>query len=213
MEKTMALSKKQFNKLYITGADKKTDWMLPWFEENFTLHNPDAQLAVYEFDTFRQDLQGWFKNPAAMMDASAIADQVVWIDSDCEVKKNLDGIFNHISSQKLTMAVDRPWTTRRGDRGTWYNSGVVGFEGIPPILSEWARYIKDGLTNEVGDQEVLNWMLGGDPIREITHINHLPARYNFLRLDIQDKYPGFDDAAIVHWTGGKGKEVIKEMMK
>ena len=213
MEKTMALSKKQFNNLYITGADKKTDWMLPWFEENFTLHNPDAQLAVYEFDTFRQDLQGWFKKPAAMMDASAIADQVVWIDSDCEVKKNLDGIFNHISSQKLTMAVDRPWTTRRGDRGTWYNSGVVGFEGIPPILSEWARYIKDGLTNEVGDQEVLNWMLGGDPIREITHINHLPARYNFLRLDIQDKYPGFDDAAIVHWTGGKGKEVIKEMMK
>ena len=213
MEKTMALSKKQFNKLYITGADKKTDWMLPWFEENFTLHNPDAQLAVYEFDTFRQDLQGWFKKPAAMMDASAIADQVVWIDSDCEVKKNLDGIFNHISSQKLTMAVDRPWTTRRGDRGTWYNSGVVGFEGIPPILSEWARYIKDGLTNEVGDQEVLNWMLGGDPIREITHINHLPARYNFLRLDIQDKYQGFDDAAIVHWTGGKGKEVIKEMMK
>lgn len=213
MEKTMALSKKKFNKLYITGADKKTDWMLPWFEENFTLHNPDAQLAVYEFDTFRQDLQGWFKNPAAMMDASDIADQVVWIDSDCEVKKNLDGIFNHISSQKLTMAVDRPWTTRRGDRGTWYNSGVVGFEGIPPILSEWARYIKDGLTNEVGDQEVLNWMLGGDPIREITHINSLPARYNFLRLDIQDKYPGFDDAAIVHWTGGKGKEVIKEMMK
>lgn len=213
MEKTMALSKKQFNKLYITGADKKTDWMLPWFEENFTLHNPDAQLAVYEFDTFRQDLQGWFKKPAAMMDASAIADQVVWIDSDCEVKKNLDGIFNHISSQKLTMAVDRPWTTRRGDRGTWYNSGVVGFESIPPILSEWARYIKDGLTNEVGDQEVLNWMLGGDPIREITHINPLPARYNFLRLDIQDKYPGFDDAAIVHWTGGKGKEVIKEMMK
>ncbi len=213
MEKTMALSKKKFNKLYIKGADKKTDWMLPWFEENFTLHNPDAQLAVYEFDTFRQDLQGWFKKPAAMMDASDIADQVVWIDSDCEVKKNLDGIFNHISSQKLTMAVDRPWTTRRGDRGTWYNSGVVGFEGIPPILSEWARYIKDGLTNEVGDQEVLNWMLGGDPIREITHINSLPARYNFLRLDIQDKYPGFDDAAIVHWTGGKGKEVIKEMMK
>ena len=212
MVNNMQLSKKQFNKLYITGADKKTEWLLPWFEENFTKHNPDAQLAVYEFDTFAPELKGWFKKPAAMMDASGIADQVVWLDTDCEIKGNLDGIFNYIQSKKLTMAIDRPWTTRRSNRGTWYNSGVVGFEGIPPVLSEWARYIKEGLTNEVGDQEVLNWMLGGDPIREITHMNTLPPMYNFLRLDIQDKYPNFDKAKIVHWTGNKGKEVIKEMM-
>ena len=208
----MGLSSKQFNKLYITGCDKNTDWMLPWFEENFTLHNQDAQLAVYEFDTFREDLEGWFKKPAAMIDASQIADQVVWIDTDCHIKGNLDGIFNHITPNKLTMAIDRPWTTRRSNRGTWYNSGVVGFEGVPPVLSEWARYIQDGLTKEVGDQEVLNWMLGGDPIREITHMNTLPPMYNFLRLDIQDEYPGYESAKVVHRTGGKGKEVIKEMM-
>jgi len=55
-------------------------------------------------------------------------------------------------------------------------------------------------------------MLGGDPIREITHMNTLPPMYNFLRLDIQDEYPGYESAKVVHWTGGKGKEVIKEMM-
>ncbi len=212
MEKAMTLSSKRFNKLFITGADKNTEWMLPWFEENFTLHNPDAQLAVYEFDTFREDLQGWFKKPAAMIDAAQIADQVIWLDTDCHVKGDLDDMFTHITPNKLTMAIDRPWTKRRGERGTWYNSGVVGFEGVPPVLSEWARYIQDGLTKEVGDQEVLNWMLGGDPIREITHINTLPPRYNFLRLDIQDKYPGYESAKIVHWTGGKGKEVIREML-
>ena len=55
-------------------------------------------------------------------------------------------------------------------------------------------------------------MLGGDPLRELTHMNTLPSIYNFLRLDIQDKYPNFDKAKVVHWTGNKGKEVIKEMM-
>ena len=66
--------------------------------------------------------------------------------------------------------------------------------------------------NERGDQEVLNWMLGGDPLREITHINELPRIYNTLRLDIEDNTAP-PNPKIIHWTGPKGKDKIREMMK
>ena len=76
---------------------------------------------------------------------------------------------------------------------------------------KWNRYISDGLTQERGDQEVLHYMLGGDPLRELTHINVMPKLYNTLRLDINDKTAPVNPK-IMHWTGAKGKDKIKEMM-
>jgi len=32
--------------LFITGCDVKTQWMLPWFVENFKKHNPDEELVI-----------------------------------------------------------------------------------------------------------------------------------------------------------------------
>ncbi len=199
----------KLSKLVITGCDSKSSWMLPWFKENYSKHN-DIPLHVFNFDDY--DQEGWFNKTAVMLEASKMADQVVWLDTDCEVRADISKIFNYIEPTRISMCVDQPWTRRRGERGTWFNSGVVGFSGISPILSEWNRYITDKLTNEVGDQEVLNWMLGGDTLRELTHIRELPNTFNFLRLQIQDKDPGYTMAHIVHWTGPRGKAIIKEMM-
>lgn len=197
--------------IFITGCDSKQKWLLPWFQDNFYKHNPDAELMVFNFDTLYTDLEGWFKKPAIMLHASTLAEKICWIDTDCEVKGNLDGIFNCVQPNKLSIAIDQPWTTRRSERGNWFNSGVVAFQGQPSILSEWHRHIAQKLTNEVGDQEVLNWMLGGDSLRELTHIAHLPRIYNTLRLDLIDNTAP-DNRKIVHWTGKKGKEIIRNKM-
>ena len=199
------------SKLFITGCNKTHSWMLPWFQDNFYKHNPDAELMVFDFDTLYTDLEGWFKKPAVMIHASTLAEKVCWLDTDCEVKGNLDGIFNYVEPNKLTMAIDQPWTTRRPNRGNWYNSGVVAFQGQPLILSEWHRHIVEKLTNEVGDQEVLNWMLGGDTLRELQYIAHMPRLYNTLRIDFIDNTAP-KNHKIAHWTGRKGKDKIRELM-
>ena len=198
--------------IFITGCDSKNKWMLPFIEKRFEKHNPDHDLYVFDFDTIFPELHGWFKKPALMLQASTWAPKICWLDTDCEIKGNISDIFNYVEINKLTMAVDMPWSTRRSERGRWYNSGMVAYTGQPSILYEWNRIVSEGNHKQVGDQEVLNWMLGGDPLRELTHIAELPRIYNTLRLDYQDGTAP-PNPKIVHWTGPKGKAKIKEIMR
>ena len=157
--------------IFVTGCDEKNKWMLPWIIENFEkYHGDENDLYIVDFDQGYPELDGWFKKPQIMLEASQWADKVCWIDTDCEIRGNLNGIFDYVQEGKITIAVDQPWSTRRPERGRWFNSGVVAYTGRPAVLREWARIIWEKKHNEVGDQEVLNWMLGGDPLRELTHI-------------------------------------------
>ena len=196
----------KFSNLFITGCDNSTKWMLPWFQDNFYKHNPDAYLKVYNFDNFEKEIKGWFKKPAAMMDAAKLANKVCWLDTDCEVKDNLNDIWSYTSSNRLSMAEDVPWSKRRSEK--WHNSGVVLFKSYPNILSEWANTCK---TNpQVGDQEVLHDIVK-DEMKRMIHISDLPREYNTLRLDILDKSQP-KNIKIMHWTGRKGKKHIRSMI-
>ena len=203
--------------LFITGCDRKTQWQLPWFIENFRKHNPNADLMVFDFGM--RDIQidedikplnsqdrGWFKKPSAMMKASLVADKVCWLDTDCHVLTNIEDIFRYTVPLKLSMVQDDPWTTRSGE--VWHNSGVVVFEGCPPILSSWATEV--AYAQEVGDQEVLHRMVG-QGLERMPHIQSIPKNYNTLRLDIVDKSePEF--IKVMHWTGLKGNDHIRGLI-
>lgn len=205
--------------LFITGCDSNTEWMLPWFVENFKARNPDAELMIFDFGMetslypeLRKSLRGnqdkgWFKKPAAMITASKMAKKVCWLDTDCHVEANVEGIFNLTEPNKLTMAEDTPWTKRRGEK--WHNSGVVVFEDRPNILDEWATAV--AMNPKVGDQEVLHGLVR-EGMRRLIHIQDLPKVYNTLRLDLDDGTAP-TKPKIMHWTGPKGKEVIRRMMK
>jgi len=209
---------KLYDKAFLTGADSKTEWMLPWFFENYKKHNKTpiifANFGVTDIKPIRKyasaimDLtglgeKGWFKKPKSMIHAPA--KKCIWLDSDCEVKGNLDEMFDLLNPAKLNMVEDKPWTTRR--REEWYNSGVVGFVDKPEILVKWAKQVEK--SPKVGDQEVLHEML--DPLSQMAYINPLPPKYNYMRLMIED-YGENPDAKIVHWTGAKGKDIIREQM-
>lgn len=199
----------KLSKLFITGCDSKTSWMLPWFKENFFKHNPDSELKVYNFDNI--DGIKWFVKPSVMHKASKLAEKVVWLDTDVEVRSNLDSIFDYIEPNKLSMVKDHPWTIRRQE--VWHNSGVVGFSGTPTILTHWASECSR-ITEEqgpmFGDQDILHYLVR-EGMNRLVHINDLPHSYNVLRLDLIDNATP-KNIKCMHWTGKKGKEKIKELI-
>jgi hypothetical protein len=105
------------------------------------------------------------------------------------------------------MVEDEPWSMRAGQK--WHNSGVVGVIDKPMILNQWAFEIrKNG--GQQGDQEVLHSML--TPITKIKAIHDLPNEYNVLRIqtEVDRTYDG--PIRIMHWTGYKGKNIIKGLI-
>ena len=212
---------KSFDKAFLTGCDKNTEWMLPWFLSNYKQYNETpiifANFGVspktlsYVKQNFDEILditsateQGWFKKPLSMLKSSA--HNTVWLDTDCQILGNLDKIFDYIEPEKLAMVQDKPWTKRRGE--VWYNSGVVGFQGKPNILLSWRDNV---IRNpEIGDQEVLHSMLG--PITQLKYISEVPNEYNWLRLQVENDGQDSPKKKVMHWTGAKGKDKIRSMM-
>lgn len=215
----MMKNMKSYDKAFLTGADFNTEWMLPWFFRNYRRHNDTpiifANFGVIDLESIRphvhaiMDLtqiseQGWFKKPKAMIHSPSL--KTVWLDSDCEVKDNLDPLFDLLEPRKLNMVEDKPWKKRRG--GVQFNSGVVGYIGKPIILKLWSQWIESN--PESGDQETLSANM--DSLKQLTYINELPNEYNHLRLQIENDNQPATNAKIIHWTGAKGKERIRRMM-
>lgn len=210
---------------FLTGCDSNTEWMLPWFLGNYRKHN-DTPIVVADFGMTTEarncarensdfvfplfpseQHSGWMLKPEAMVHSPA--EETCWIDTDCEVLGDISGIFDHIVPLKLTMVEDRPWSKRSGQK--WHNSGVVAFKGKPRVLLDWSRMCQEKADIR-GDQEVLHWMMGGDLMRRMSFIEDLPHKYNTLRLDVVD---GIDvkNKLVMHHTGQKGKQRIKELMQ
>lgn len=214
---------KRYDRCVITGCDEKTAWQLDWFLANYR-ENAYEPLIIADFGMSQETLnkvrffpgvsgimdlketpdKGWFNKPIAMLHAPA--KEVVWLDTDCEVKSTLTPLFKLLVPQKLNMVEDKPWTKRRGE--VWHNSGVVGFIDRPSILHQWCHAVRD--KPEVGDQEVLHSLL--NPITRMTYINDLPFEWNVMRLATDhDDYKG--KIRIAHHTGEKGKDKIRGLMQ
>lgn len=219
------MSRKVFPKAFLIGADNQSEWMIEWFLRNYFKHKNETKLVFADFGLSermkklvnnhphilgvmemenKQD-KSWFMKPETMWFAPI--EKCIWLDIDIEIKDNIDDLFDYLVPNKLCMVEDKPWTKRRGS--TWYNSGVVGFIHKPQILKEWALKTANKNHNQPGDQEVLHSML--NPIMQLTHIHSLPNEYNVLRLQVEnDNYKG--PIKMLHWTGPKGKEKIREMI-
>ena len=208
----------QFDKVFLTGCDAVTEWQLPWFIHHYKKFNT-TPLVVADFgmtETARSKVnelilpmhtikeKAWFLKPQSMLLVDS--EYTCWLDTDCQVLANLDGIFKYVEDGKLSMVEDKPWTIRR--RETWHNSGVVAFKDKPSILKHWAEECKRNPI--VGDQETLH-LLMTNPIRRLQYINDLPNKFNVLRIQLDDNTAP-EEKAVMHWTGRKGKDVIRSML-
>jgi hypothetical protein len=220
------------SKVILTGCDRNTEWMLPWFIDNYVKHNSLpicfanfgitentmdwllTQPIVQNIINIKPDVtDGWFLKPKAMKECPY--EYTCWIDTDCHIVGDISGIFNYVEPNKLAMVEDLPWSKRRGQ--TWHNSGVVAFKDKPIILNDWVNNCKDGKkigevlgTGDPGDQDVLHYLLN-TPIKRLTHIVDLPNKYNVTRVQhIDNTVP--KEVLIYHWTGHKGKVKIQELI-
>lgn len=214
-----------FDKVFLTGCDKNSEWMLHWWLSEYSKHNntpvifADFGVSKYMLSSVKNAFdhvitlkphktKAWFLKPEAMFKASKLAKKVCWIDTDCHVLDDISGVFKYTVPNKLSMVEDKPWSSRRGSK--WHNSGVVAFEGTPPILKEWMLQTK--INAEEGDQEVLHMMMRNDPLRRYTYIEDLPNEYNWLRIQLMKDDQDSEKKKIVHWTGYIGKKHIEELI-
>ena len=220
----------KLDKLFLTGCDIKTEWQLPWFLNNYLKHNHSIPIWVADFGMSEEmighlesvnikvfsfhgklpasgDTKGWFKKPRAIYEATYWASTVCWLDTDCQVTGDLSSIFNYYVHGKLGMVKDRPWTTRRPENGTWYNSGVV-VSDHNWNLRNWLLACESAPID--GDQEVLHNSL--TEIQKLSVIEPLPHTYNTLRIDYIDNI-AVENPLIIHHTGEKGNNTIRAMMK
>jgi hypothetical protein len=213
---------KKHDKLFMTGCDQSQVWMLPWFIENYRKHNDtpicfcdfgvdQATIAWMQhtkcFDLFLQikdtKVGGWFLKPYALYHSPSPT--TVWIDTDCEVLGDISGVFDYIEPGKIAMAIDRPWTKRSGEE--WHNSGVTGVKGKPEILRKWMTEVQNNPKR--GDQETLHAMLP-TPLDKMINFTEIPNKYNWLRVQLENDNEDSKDKLVMHWTGKKGKDRIKD---
>lgn len=214
-------------KSFLTGCDLNTEWQLPWFIENFIEnsvgilqiadfgmtddmldfieHHPrfGKQLYILNFET---KLEGWFKKPRALYEATNNGFCVCWLDTDCQIDGDIDSIWKHFESGRMGMVIDRPWTRRRPDNGEWYNSGVI-LSDRNQTLTSWMNSCEK--SQEESDQYILYHM--HTPIERISKIYPIPHEYNTLRLDYIDNV-AVENPIVIHHTGKKGNDVIRQQM-
>ena len=214
------------HKVFLTGCDSNTEWMLPWFIKNFKKHNdtpivfadfgvgPATRAWIYQVSGFddiltldKQTQEGWFYKPSAMYTASTKYDAICWLDTDIQVLGNLASVFDLLEDNKLGMVEDRSWSARRGEK--WHNTGVVAMKGTPNIMHEWINFVRKHKAR--GDQEALHEILRVNPLKRLANVTDLPNQYNWLRIQLLDGEDSPNKLAM-HWTGQKGKEQIRKLM-
>ncbi|MDP6585262.1 MAG: hypothetical protein QF535_11430, partial [Anaerolineales bacterium] len=198
----------------VTGCDVRHEWMLPWWYNHYTKYNK-CKIYFADFGMSAQmikwcsakggyiDLRWthrrrqWFKKPFAML--ACPAKKVFWIDLDCEIRGSIDPLFAY-AGNKLALTLDphNPWVKHTD----CIASGIVGTNHGNKLISTWAERC---LTTRLrGDQEVLNELVR-DKHRQLVSI--MPPEYQWLRLDGENP-----DALIMHWTGARGKNMIRVSM-
>ncbi len=200
--------------------------MLHWFLENLRKHY-EGEVVIADFGMTKATLSklekeniisideadGWFKKPLAMMKASSgggrwtdgeKSNNIVWMDTDCEVVGNIDKLFDYIEPEMLAMCIDNPMNRIAPTETLWYNSGVVGFMGMPAVLTKWATACRT--PTERGDQEELHKMMPNRMV-QARYIRPVPSMFNTLRIDIRDGLIS-SNSVVHHWTGPKGKQII-----
>ena len=216
----------------IVGCEISQEWMLDWWWQHYRRHN-DYPVVFTDFGMSAEAkewckahglltqpilLEGhpWFRKPLACARSPFAAS--IWLDMDCQVNGPLGPIMQSSRGGKVGVTIDRGTPQRYIQElpmgAKMYNSGCVAFRHSDPAISHWAMMARflpghggehNGVKIPAGDQEMLAMAL-----YHHGSVCELPTSVVTLRLgELDMRSPGL----VRHWTGTKGKEVIKVGMR
>lgn len=194
-------------------ADKDQEWMLEWWYENFRRHcnlpvhfvdigmSPSALSFCYRNGTVTHipniPLKNWFKKPYALMQTPFM--KTIYMALDCQVMGDISEMMTYesfagVSDIKTDFSIGNDPI----------NTGVIRYDFMDPLVTEWARSVNYNAQFHRSDQEILQAMIHNSTVQW----NKMPLWFNWVRLRGEN-----NNAIILHWTGPVGKEIIKEQIK
>ena len=207
--------------MIITGVDHSHEDLLEWWLKNvYKHHNYNVEVGVMDFGmspalrgrlednypaTFSRPFNGtkarkigWFYKVQAVMDCPSKS--VCWLDVDCEILTDISDVYNLVPPGMIGLT--RDWV-----RGNWWATGVIVVNDRPSLLEHWDRRLNadDGIR---GDQEALYELVGN---KEHEQIQELPQDYQWLRISL-NKGKDSPTKKVIHWTGPRGKQFIRETL-
>ena len=145
--------------------------------------------------------QAWLKKPSAMLRSPFPLS--LWLDLDCQIKGNLEPLFNLFlfNACELALVRDRQNLESLLPGEVHYNSGVIAFRKDAPFLTQWIDTIAK--LDLPGDQEYLSRSL----FLHKNDVLDLPPIYNWNGLWGENEH-----AVIRHYSGGMGKiEILQSI--
>lgn len=141
----------------------------------------------------------WLKKPQALLHSPFAFS--IWLDLDCQVKGDLDPLFNHLNFGSEIAIAREPLQV--SDQ-TIYNAGVIAFRKRSAFLQKFIETTIEFESDLPGDQELLNRaiFLHKPPLLELSQIYNWPHSL------------GPNERAVIrHYCGGMGKIAILNSLR
>ncbi len=144
--------------------------------------------------SFWLNRNAWFKKPLACL--LTAFEKTIWLDIDCKVQGSLEPLFS-LSDTSAGFSIAKE--NRSVGDCPIFNSGVMVFKRMLPLIEEWANLAYFENHAYAGDQDVLSFLIKERKIA----FHELPQTYNWSRCNRENP-----QAQILHLHGLYGKTVI-----
>jgi len=166
-----------------------------WCEKNgiilfcppLTLKTPSPTLkAKWTYLHTNEKRKPWFQKPQFFRQTPF--QNTIWIDLDCEVRKNLTPLFTLLQNAPsgFVISEDLPRATQArkekkilSEDQKAYMAGVVAFKKTSLLIQKWADACAEQNDQFYSDQDVLNHLLYKDPVP----ITLLESHFHFLPFE------------------------------
>jgi len=177
--------------------------------------NPSLDLPIHLEDQIKWELlyssnfyhfrKSWFKKPQAC--SLSPYDYSIWIDLDCLVYTSLSAIFEGLNGPILSLReegadqilLEQELNINLPNEIT-YNSGVILFSKLHPVIELWAKKSMQEAHRFIGDQHILSRIL----FENSFEVKVLPKEYNWSYSWGQN-----NQIKIHHFHGIGKKELIE----
>lgn len=206
-----------------------------FFDKHIMKQNTYGFNDIIHFDA---PYSGWFNKPFVCYQTPY--DLTIYIDLDCEIRKSIDWndfIYFKDENTYLSQFIiyqDNGVLQKMNDRVNKlinnYNTGFIVYTKDSFVLEEWcestekAFFMGEHSLKGYGDQDILSEIIQNSKYHSTKLLTmdfsgqpiDFP-KYNFTRIAWEkltdvDKHEFSDQIHVLHWTGPRGKNIIKSQM-